>query len=202
MPEKFADKISVGITGGIGAGKSVVSRILRCNGYQVYDCDLEAKVLMNKDDVLKKALRVRVDPKIYNENGCVDKKYLSENLFLNADLRKKVNSLVHKAVREDIKKKNHGGILFIESAILATGQLIPLCDYIWIIESPVHLRLKRAVQRDCTTPEHIKMRMETQKKEFERIPTEKLVYLYNDDMHSLLLQIACQLERIKTHQCV
>lgn len=182
---------TIGITGGIGSGKSVVSRILRCNGFVVYDCDTEAKRLMTEDLDLKEALKSQIGPEVYEKDGNLNRRFLSKKIFYDLNVRKKVNNLVHTAVFRDIQQEidRHKEIFFVESAILATSSLTELCQEIWLVESPLSERIRRIINRDGLEEEEINRRIESQECEFEAIEKLKPIVLENDDHTSLLVEI-------------
>lgn len=196
-PKEYQKGINVGITGGIGAGKSIVSRILRCNGYKVYDCDMEAKLLMTHDSKLKQELRENIGEEVYLKNGSLNKKYLSEMIFKNNHVRKIVNGFVHQAVREDILNKCKTGLHFIESAIPTSGGLVPILDKIWIVEAPLEVRIERTIKRDAITVTEVRNRITTQKEEISTIPNGRKFYIHNDDTDSIINQIIILLEKLK-----
>lgn len=181
----------IGITGGIGSGKSVVSRILRCNGYSVYDCDSRAKALMMTDTTVVSALKNLLGDSLYFKDGSLDRQYLSNILFNDIDIRNTVNGIVHKAVRHDINKNlnNRQGVCFIESAIPITGGLLPFFDEIWVVSAPLPVRLKRIESRDGLTVHEIKKRIESQRDELSQLPDNLVRKLENDDSTSLLFKI-------------
>lgn len=198
QPEDFKENLCVGITGGIGSGKSVVSRILRCNGFTVYDCDSEAKKLMRNDRQLKGSLIKVAGENIYDKSGELDRFLLAAKIFSDNELRKKVNSLVHEAVREDLSKRKKGGIFFVESAILATGGIVPMCDMVWIVEAPDKLKMERIERRDNLSEEMILKRMKTQEREILLIPEFKRRIIRNDDKSSLINGIIGLLDELKS----
>lgn len=181
---------TVGITGGIGSGKSVVSRILRCNGFRVYDCDSEAKILMVNDEEIRKTLEKKIGKQTYNSDGRLNRAFLAAKIFKDDNLRKFVNKIVHQAVRRDImaeREKTHGEF-FIESAIITTGGIVPMCQQIWIITSPIQERIKRIQERDKATYEEIEKRMKSQEKELSDLSGD-VVCIQNDDSHPILPKI-------------
>ena len=182
------DCCTIGITGGIGSGKSVVSRILRCNGYKVYDCDSEAKRIMVDDPGVKKHLREIAGEYVYNASGFINRKYLADLIFANRELLNKVNGVVHAAVRKDFERfrAENKGIVFIESAILVTGKLTGYCEKIWLIEAPLTIRIERIMTRDHLSREEIMKRIETQSQEFESLPADRTIILHNDGEKPLL----------------
>ena len=119
----------IGLTGGIGTGKSTVARILRLRGYEVYDCDLEAKRLMDESPEVRRSLRDRWGEDIYSAEDELDRRKVAQYVF--ADRREKawLDSLVHGLVRDDVKRwvdthtDYRHDTVFVESAILFTSGL-------------------------------------------------------------------------------
>lgn len=184
--------ITVGITGGIGSGKSVVSRVLRCNGFFVYDCDSEAKSLMTHDFTLQASLRKELGDDIYKEDGELNRELLGNIIFNDAKKRDYVNDKVHSAVRRDISSKRDEirGEFFIESAILFLSGLDKVCDEIWKVESPESERLERVKQRDPRlSVEEIKKRIESQRDELNRATGSNVFILNNNGYDPLLVEI-------------
>ena len=180
---------TIGVTGKIGSGKSVVSRVLRCNGFRVYDCDAEAKSIMTLNSIVKTSIQKKLGKNIYNSNGDLNRKLLASIIFSNEEIRCFINSIVHKAVKEDIlrKRKEIKGLFFIESAILATGGLTDLCNQVWWISSPQKLIINRICKRDNFTLEEIDKRIKSQEKEFDVIKQKKdCIILINDEHHPIL----------------
>lgn len=176
----------VGITGGIGAGKSVVSRILRCLGYPVYDSDSRAKVLMENSPSVKEELIDTFGYKIFNINGNLERKRLADIVFSDIKALNKLNSIVHTAVIEDVlswhdnicKSANYSchnseigladGVLkkvFVESAILFSSNLFNITNAIWVVEASKEIRLERASRRDNLPVQHINSRIKAQEEE-------------------------------------
>ena len=193
---------TIGITGGIGSGKSVVSRVLRCNGFPVMDCDAEAKYLMSSDERIRKSLQTRLGKDIYLESGQLNRSKLAALLFTNNEIRQFVNNIVHEAVRFSIRKKRKEtqGYLFIESAILASGGIVEMCDQIWIIRAPENIRIERIKKRDNLTIEEIHKRMETQKSELDFLDPAKTIWLENNDQEPLLVEILSLTDKLIKNQ--
>lgn len=192
----------IGIAGGIGSGKSVVSRVLRCNGFEVYDCDHEAKHIMENDPQVQKALIDRFGESIYLQDGKLNRAELSQKIFTNAEERKYVNKVVHQAVRDDIKGKERKAykFFFIESAIIVTGGIDKLCDCIWVIESPLDERIRRVINRDNTDEDSIRKRIKAQQHEISEIPSEKIIYIDNEKGVPLLPIILKLTEKLNNNQ--
>lgn len=180
----------VGITGGIGAGKSMVCNILSLLGYPVYDCDSRAKLIMDEDISIKKALVHHVTPDAVDSHGNIDRKAISEVVFKNHIKLKELNSIVHGAVREDIKKwlENNDGISFVETAILYESGVDKMVDEVWEVTAPDDVRIERVCRRNNLSIEDVISRIESQKNS-AYVRHEKIKLIVNDYHHSLLLQI-------------
>ncbi|MCH5234573.1 MAG: dephospho-CoA kinase [Muribaculaceae bacterium] len=193
---------TIGITGGIGAGKSVVSRVLRCNGFVVYDCDYEAKAIMRNNLGVKLSLIEKLGNDIYSKDGELNRGRLAQMLFSNDNVRTFVNSVVHQAVREDIenRRKNIRGDFFIESAIIVTGGIATFCNQIWIVTAPLRERLERVMKRDKTSLEAVQKRIDAQQHELSLLDSNKTVMLENDNKTPLLSQILKMTDKLIQQQ--
>ena len=195
----------IGITGGIGSGKSVVSRILRLKGFRVYDCDSEARRLMETHpDVISRIIGILGEeaykastPATAERNSAkreLDRAYVASRIFSDDGLRHKVNSVVHKAVADDFldfARRWHakGNWVFCETAILATSHMDEICDEIWLVSASEEERIARVMARNGISAEEVKLRMESQTLEFSLLPKGKICEIYNGDGDMLLPQI-------------
>lgn len=188
----------IGITGGIGAGKSMVSRILSLRGYTVYDCDSKAKLLMTRMPLSAK-LRQLISDDLFAPDGSLNRTLMAERIFSDEKLLKRVNEAVHAAVRDDIREcaseACKDSLFFVESAILATSQLHRFTDEVWLVEAPLEIRLQRALNRN---PEakvvDIEKRIKAQEKETELLNKDSLSIIDNSGTDSVLLQVEHLLE--------
>ena len=186
------DKILIGITGGIGSGKSVVSRICRIKGFAVYDCDSQAKSLMQSSEDIKGELRALLGEDVVCSNGTINKALLSDRIFSDTDIRSSVNKIVHEAVRKDIGEwinNQYSIYLFIESAILHTSHLDEIVDEIWHIEASKETCMYRVMERSNISRHEVELRMKSQEREFESLPKDKISKIFNDYGKSLMEQI-------------
>lgn len=166
------EKEIVCITGGIGAGKSVVSRILRLSGFMVYDCDLEARLLMERNVLLRNSVCSIAGHDVYCDDGTLDRPLLAERLFGNSEVRMRINACVHEAVRNHILhifSKFTSGIMFVESAIPVTAKITDICRKVWLVEADPQCRIERVVLRNNMTRDAIVKRMESQQGEVEML---------------------------------
>ncbi len=189
----------IGLTGGIGAGKSIVARMLRGQGYEVYDCDSEAKRIMDAADDLKEAIGCRFGSQCLNDDGSLNRRNIAECVFADDDHRLWLNAQVHGLVREDVAKRAGAagnGILFVESAILRSSGLDRMCEEVWIVDAPESVRIDRAVSRDKSDSGRVKVRIEAQRQELDDFDVPVKI-ICNDGRTPLLPQIEKLLKQYK-----
>lgn len=185
----------IGITGGIGSGKSVVSRILRLCGERVYDCDTEARRIMESDPAVVGGLRELLGEEAYTPDGRIDRAYVGARLFSDNAIREGVNAIVHTAVREEViaLASEATGRFFCESAILVTAGISRYCSGIWLVTAPELERIERVKRRNGLPAEEIARRMAVQANEFMALPSDKVVEIPNgeDDLILPLIMRLC-----------
>ncbi|WP_299200831.1 dephospho-CoA kinase [Brumimicrobium sp.] len=182
--------IKVGITGGIGSGKSIVAKILTVIGFPVFDSDTEAKLLMvNNRNVIQQVKEV------FGEEAYIDKqlnrKYLADKIFNNEELKEQLNAIVHPAVRqefEDWSNRQDSSLVFNEAAILFEIGRYKDFDYTILVTAPEELRIQRVIDRDKTTRKEVLKRMENQWKDEEKKALASFV-INNDNEELVTLQI-------------
>lgn len=182
----------IGITGGIGAGKSVVSRVLRSKGFEVYDCDFEARRIMEESDELKSAIAARLGDECIRGDGTLDRRMIARLVFGDDSHRLWLNGRVHGMVRQDVERRvaaSAGEILFVESAIFRTSGLDSICDSIWIVDAPESVRIRRACERDCSSIDAVMSRIEAQQNELTGFSGITVHAICNDGQTPLLPQI-------------
>ena len=141
----------IGITGGIGAGKSTVSTICKHLGFKVYNSDQRAKEIVSEDSTIKKKLISFFGNNIY-KNGVLDRKFLSDKIFNDKSSLEQINSIIHPAVKKDFNSwvihNSNEKILFKESALLLESGAYKELDKIILIVSDKNLRISRVLKRD------------------------------------------------------
>lgn len=189
----------IAITGGIGTGKSVVSHILRVKGYNVYDCDTAAKLIMDNDTAIHQRLTEQIHPEAV-KNGKINRTLIADIVFSDNEKLKTLNAITHTAVLEDIRlkaKAHHPyGIMFIETAILYQSNLDLIVDKVWNVTAPSDLRIDRVMKRNSCDRETVTKRITAQD---AYIPSRchPMVYtIVNDNVHPLLTQIHNLLENL------
>ncbi|MBO4614055.1 MAG: dephospho-CoA kinase [Bacteroidales bacterium] len=180
--------ISIGITGIIGSGKSMLSQTFRSMGIPVYDADSKAKSLMNSNIRIKDALISNFGEKTYID-GKINKEYLRDVVFGSEEKRLIVNSIVHPAVKEDYiawQKETNSDITAIESAILFDAKLEDILDHIIFVDAPEDVIVGRICLRDKVSEEIAISKIRLQRKNSGR---EKCDFVFiNDREHSLIEQ--------------
>lgn len=183
---------TIGITGGIGSGKSYVSDILRREfGIPVYDCDKEAKRLTATDPDIRRRLIQLVGPEVFNGQE-LNKKLLADYLFANPENARKVNAIIHPAVQEDFKLwagRQQKPITALESAILFESGFNGLVDKVILVDAPEDVRIKRAMLRDTATESQIRTRMKMQSAEANKDKADFIIDNSTADDTRLLEQL-------------
>jgi dephospho-CoA kinase len=188
----------IAIIGGIGSGKSVVSRLFRLMNIPVYDCDSEAKRLMNTSAALRSELIKAIDERVYKADGVIDRAYLASFMFGNAQHVALVNSIVHPAVRADFKQwaaNAQAPIVAVETAILFESGLDADVDSIVLVSAPIETRISRAILRDHSNEQAIRQRMKSQMSDTELVTRANHIIL-NDDTTSLIVQVEQVIQKI------
>lgn len=182
----------IAITGGIGAGKSVVSRILRCMGYNVIDSDSLARELMDNDNSIKEALNSRIAPDVV-VNGIINRQRLASIVFSDTDKLATLNAIVHASVRDTLAKivqNSSDTVLFVETAILYQSHLNRQVDAEWRVDAPEEIRITRVMQRNAISAEQVKARIEAQRFTPDNSePIPPITTIINDNSTPILPQI-------------
>lgn len=182
----------IAITGGIGCGKSVVSNILRALEYPVYDCDSEAKRLMNDSNYIKSEISKKISCEAIALDGSINRPVLAKIVFNDNKLLSQLNTIVHSAVKEDIinwtKQHQTQHTLFVETAILYQSGINLFVDEVWEIQAPIDLRINRVILRNNTTAEDVQSRINSQQYNIEKLH-DNTKYIVNDNIKPILPQI-------------
>ena len=154
----------IGLTGGIGSGKSTVLNFFQELGASVYIADVEAKKLMNSDKDLIKNIKILFGDKAY-ENEELNRNYISSIVFNDQEKLKKLNELVHPKVREHFKRyiqKAKAELLIYEAAILFESGSDELCDVVITVTADLKDRIDRVVKRDGVSRQQVSDRIQHQ----------------------------------------
>ena len=180
----------IGITGGIGAGKSLVAEIIKAMGYPVYNSDERAKELTESNPKIKEGLIHLFGEEIY-QNDTLNKFALAQAIFSDESLREKVNALIHPIVREDYNLwalAQNNSLVFNESAILFETGSFKNFDAIILVYAPKELRIKRIMKRDNCSENEVLKRMNSQFSDEEKYQLTEFRVL-NDEQTPLLAQV-------------
>lgn len=180
----------IGITGGIGSGKSVVGQILEAMHFPVYYSDQQSKILVDTDHVIREELIKLLGKEVYLD-GKLNRPFLTQQLFSNDDLRLKINQIIHPKVREAFTiwvNKQSSNLVFNEAAILFETGAYQSMDYTILVTAPLELKIERVLKRDNIAINEIQERMSKQWSDEEKIPLADFV-IVNDEAKPLLKQV-------------
>jgi dephospho-CoA kinase len=175
----------IGLTGGIGSGKTTVAKKLQSLGIPVYFADDEAKKLMNQPEIALKIQELFGD-EVYVD-GVLQREVLAQKVFFDANNLTKLNAIVHPAVANDFKKwvNLHLNSKYVvkEAAILFETQGHKNCDFTILVTAPEHIRIQRVLKRDRVTKEQVEARIKNQWKDEVKKELADFVFL-NDSFDS------------------
>jgi len=176
--------LQVGITGGIGAGKSTVAAIFSCLGVPVYDADSHAKNVMTTDGILIAQIKKEFGNLTYDSRGNVDRNFLAGQVFGFPERLEKLNSLVHPKVAEDYRQwvsaQKHPYVLK-EAALLYESGSYRQLDKIITVTAPEGLRIKRVMNRDHRTMQEVQSIIERQWPEKRRVDMADYIIANNEE---------------------
>jgi len=181
--------VIVGITGGIGSGKSVISKLLVAMGYSVYDSDAEAKKIMQSDLSVIKALELEFGENTYLNNQ-LNKQHLAGEVFGHPERLRALNAIVHPAVKRHFgawAKRQSGSLVFLETAILFESGFNSETHKVILVTAPLDIRIERVVRRDQCTQEQVMQRIAQQWTEEAKALKSDFI-IVNDGQHSLIKQ--------------
>lgn len=184
--------LKIGITGGIGSGKTTVCKVFELLGIPIFYADTVAKSIMRTDPVLRKAIRNIFGEKSYFSDGELNRLYISSIVFNNESELTKLNALVHPAVFRafDVWLANHNDAPYIikEAALLFETDSYKMCDLSVLVISPEASRIRRIIARDGISTEEILLRMDRQFSDEQKIKLADHI-LINDESCLLIPQI-------------
>ena len=184
--------LQIGITGGIGSGKSLVSRIFNLLGVPVYDADSRAKSLMTTDGILVSQIKKEFGVLSFRENGTLDREYLAKHVFSDSEKLKLLNSLVHPRVGEDFNRwvlEQTSTYILKEAALLFEAKSNTALDKIIVVSAPEKLRITRVLQRDKQrTAQEVMNIIRNQLKEEEKLKLADYI-IVNDESKPLIPQV-------------
>lgn len=183
----------VGITGGIGAGKSTVCNLFAQKGYEIYYADERAKIVMTDAEDLKASIITHFGLESYTQDGALNRSYLAQKVFGDETLLKLLNSLVHPVVIRDFQywfqniQTDKSFILKEAALIFEAGTNVGL-DCVLYVYAPLGLRIERVMQRDQVSQAAVEGRIARQWTDEKKIALSNFV-IYNDNSRELMPQI-------------
>lgn len=182
----------IGITGGIGSGKTTVCKIFESLGIPVYYADDRAKALMTDNMELVSAIKDLFGDQAYLEDGSLNRPFIASIVFNDKKKLAQLNGLVHPAVAKDgiIWQQSQSLVPYTlkEAALLIESGSYQAMDYLVTVWAPRETRIQRVLQRDGTTREEVEARMDKQMPEFEKLKLAHFVII-NDGERSLVKQV-------------
>jgi len=193
--------LTIGITGGIGSGKSTVGQIFKILGIPLFEADLVAKTLINSNQEVRNGLIQFFGREIYGSDNRINRKMLANLIFNDDNLLEQVNQLVHPAVRNEFlnwMKLQNSDYIIHEAAILFESGFYKMMDYTILVSAPEEMRIGRVSKRENITPEMVRERMAKQwsDEEKRKLTTLELV---NDNKKLIIPQILEIDKNLKTH---
>jgi dephospho-CoA kinase len=182
--------LRIGITGGIGSGKSTVAKVFEVLGIPVYYADEAAKRIMNEDEPLKQLIIQHFGAAAY-KNNLLDRQYLAGQVFDNKEKLELLNSLVHPATIRDGETWMHkqtAPYAIKEAALIFESGTQDQLDYIIGVSAPAPLRILRAMKRDGSSRDQVLARMSKQIQEEIKIRLCDFV-IYNDEQQAVIPQV-------------
>lgn len=191
----------IGLTGGIGSGKTTVARLFETMGCVIYNTDEQAKQLYFNSSVKKQVINLLGKEAYLNEVE-IDKKYISHKVFSNTELLHKLNAIIHPVVKEDFiqfqKKYSPDTLIIKETAILFETGIYKNLDYSVLVTAPLQVKIDRVIKRDSVQKEEIKKRIDAQWPDEKKTPLANFV-IVNDNVHALIPQALQVIQKLKQH---
>jgi dephospho-CoA kinase len=184
--------LQIGITGGIGSGKTMVCHIFTLLGTPVYDADSRAKTLMTTDGILVSEIKKEFGVLSFRPDGSLNREYLAEHVFNNAEKLKTLNGLVHPRVSEDYTRwvaEQTTQYVLKEAALLFEAKSNLVLDKVIVVSAPEELRIKRVLQRDRhRTEQQVRDIIRNQLDEEKKLKLADYIIL-NDERTPLIPQV-------------
>lgn len=166
----------IGITGGIGSGKSYVCQVIQRYGHQVFDCDSEAKRLMHHSTELRQQLTALIGADTYSADGRLNKAIVAQFLLSSPSHAQAIDAIVHPAV---FRAFEESGLEFMESAILFESGAYKLVDRVIVVTAPREVRIERVMARDAISRQQVEQWMNQQLPQEEL--TQKADFIIEND---------------------
>ena len=189
----------VGLTGGIGSGKTIVSKVFETMGCFIYNSDEKAKALYYNSNIKKNVIELLGTESYLNEHE-INKEYISKKVFNYPELLQKLNQIIHPAVKEDfINFKNklpEKSIIVKETALLFEAGINKDLDYTILVTAPIDIKIKRVMSRNHISKEEVEKRMSSQWSDEQKKNLANIV-ITNDESLALIPQVISIIEKLK-----
>lgn len=190
MESRPGTTLRVGVTGGIGSGKSLVCSFFQKLGAPVLSADDIAKDLMTNDSGLRKALARLLGPEAYLADGSLNRKFIAERIFSTPALQKKVNAIVHPKVAREIERrmKALNGLtpyVIVEAALIYEAGLDAMLDSVVVVDAETERRIQRVQERDRSSREDVEKRTEAQWSNKRKVQQAEYVLRNNGSIREL-----------------
>ncbi len=184
--------LKIGITGGIGSGKTTVCKIFHLLGVPIYYADDEAKKLLDQNENVRSGILKKFGNEVLNSNGLIDRKELASIVFNNKEKLDQLNGIIHPAVAEHfeewLQKNKNAKYILKEAAILFESNAYKAVDRVITVVAPLELKIERAIQRDKTDRKTVEDRIKNQISDEEKMKRSQFVII-NDEKQLLIPQV-------------
>jgi dephospho-CoA kinase len=191
----------VGLTGGIGSGKTIISKVFETMGCVIYNSDDKAKEIYFKENIRKKIIEL-IGEKSYLSPTEINKKYISETIFNNSILLEKLNSIIHPEVKNDFisfqQKQNQNSIIIKESALLFEKDIYKELSFNILVVAPKELKIDRIKNRSNLSDIEIEKRMMAQWQDDKKTPLANYIIDNSGDI-SIIEQVISCIHKINNH---
>lgn len=181
----------IAISGGIGSGKSIISHILQYMGYPVYDCDSNARRLIDNSTSIKQAICSSLGTECISAYGTLDREVVGRIVFNNPDKLQVLNSITHAAVKDDIRlwhQNQSARLSFVETAILYQSGIDKMVDAVIEITAPFDTKVQRIMHRNNIEYQDVVARINSQNYSVDT-PHANVYTILNDDIHAVMPQL-------------
>jgi len=177
--------LQVGITGGIGSGKSTICKIFELLNISVYNADIEARKILQEDNAIKSRIKEIFGNKILNQNFEIDRTKLAAIVFSNNEKLDQLNAIIHPAIQKKyllwLQNKTFAPYVLKEAAILFESGSYKNLDFIITVIAPLELRIQRVIDRDKITKSNVMQRIAQQITDEEKIKLSQFIILNNNE---------------------
>lgn len=194
--------LKIGLTGGIGSGKTTIANILKQLGHPIYIADTEAARLINNNEQIRTRLKENFGNDIYNTDQTLNKTKLADIIFNDKQALAKVNGIVHPEIENDFIQwaaQQTPNIVFLETAILFETAMNRLVDHTICVYASLQTRIERVMKRDHTTAEKVLERIKNQMDDLEKCKKSDFI-IQTDEGNEILQQIISIINKINEQE--